>query len=93
MLFRQAAYIEGYNETVFRDISINIEEQTDSWSLSVLIEFANNTKSRISGTVQLNIVDIKSTDAVTLEANSDGEFVFQKTLKISKVKKQNVTMI
>lgn len=85
-MFRRAAYFEAYNETVFRDISFDVEEQTDSWSLGVLVEFANNTRGLVSGTLEMSILGVKSTDTVNVRANSDDEFVFQKTITIPKVR-------
>lgn len=84
LYYRGSAYLEGYNETVFRDISIHVEETTDNWLLNVSIYFANNTRGFVKGTVNLNIIDVNSTDAIVVKANNEKEFVFSKSLKIPK---------
>lgn len=85
LICRRPAYFEAFNETVFREISTNIEEQSDGWSLNITVFFANNTRAFIKGTVELKILDITSTDSVALGANEEREFVFTKSLKIAKV--------
>lgn len=77
--------MEAYNETTFRDISTITEEQDNNWLLNVSVYFANNTRHVINGKIEFNILDIVSTDNVTITANNHGEFVFEKLIIIPKV--------
>lgn len=77
--------MEAYNETNFRDISTNIEELENNWLVNVSVYFANNTRKVINGTIQFDILDFKSSDEISISANVQGEFVYEKSFSLPKV--------
>lgn len=84
-LCRGAAYIEGYNETSIRHVVTNLEEGDANWSVNVSVFLANNSKNIINGSLQIKFLNQVLLENVSIEPNTDGEFVYHRSLNISKV--------
>lgn len=70
-------YLEGYNSTVIRDVTVDIFSNTltDHWDIQVKNYYAHNSQSKIVGTVKIkletNIATIINNVKINLNVTKD----------------------
>lgn len=95
LFYRKPVYLEAYNSTVIRYITVNTSQSsTDSysrtWNVALKVYFEATPKNKsVSGTIAVNlntdITNITESFNVVLDKNEDGEIVTTLNLTIPAV--------